>query len=1362
MSKRHIVADDGGYFSKSSIVYRYFLNNHFLNKYSNAIHIGTCLLGGILAFLPLIASKKWNVHFDALDRLGLYRSSSSVALTLLIPMGVETLLEIYYQRNGPMLHHIKLSMDALSVVEKLMLMAGLAIAPSIGAFNLGPMLHVEDNLSLIYMCCRKSQNILVLGTVMTSLSRYQSQYWHGPTTTVCMLGLIIGQVVSLYYNLNILEGNHSTSLYLTMLFFSISSLVLFYLMTCRWGYESAKAVLMSSKTTPSEVFVGESKAALPSGRESQKGQQSIQGQRGNQSNRGNQDNRGNQSQQGQQGQQNSRARPSSQGQQNSQGLRSRGRSGEVGSHGREAVPSSTIEQSAFDSQAHQNGVYPYIYISLSIMCFTGLMVLMIQFTLNFVVTDDNLFGMNVAYIVFEILLLIYALRKGKFDIFQALCAVKEAKQIFVRYISHELRTPLNTAFLGLKLLVDDFKDSDDEVDKDRFDTIEAINQSVLYAVEILNGILTFDRIEAGMMELKQQDVFVVAVVSDCVNGFRQRAIDEGMQLRLLMPTIDRPGHAGSGSTMGNGFGNASVHEGAGHKSGRGSVMELNSLLGRIKSAVSPGNSLNSTRMRMVAPRKSFLSFRHAGGGAGLSGAGSGAPDPDSLLKPGELAVSRKDVAFADDLKLRRVVDNLISNAIKFGKRKVTVRMTFVPDPVKAKDDKSSGTSKGHVSVRRNLHASGKEAGPDEGGSNSGSGNPSLKRNLTNFKTIFGSLKGVSPSPKSGPSPKFGSLKGGGTGVRTPNFGSLKSRGTPIRGSRGSGLDPLNEREGKEGAEGGEDGEDGGLSPGVVGSVGHLDAQAAVAAVAALQAGSSVVAAASDDAGARVGAGVDVGVPAVESRTPTPAPGSASVPSIVPGIVPGAPSPRGPGRRVRGTHSLEGAKTTSRPPSTKEEAGLHSPRNIVRRASVALSRFASTKNIKRVGSGRDGRRGSALSAGGAMPPVAEEPEGIQGQLRIVVTDDGVGLSKANQQRLFTEIVQFNPELLQAGGGSGFGLYISKSIVDLHKGSLEVISKGEGQGCSFVLNIPMTRKPVESSRSAADGQAGSVQVLAGIDVGRDGAPLEGGEERTNAHGQVSPGGQAGADPTRHDPLPPSTHPPLTTPQPAHTILTVATQSTLRTTVQAPATLSARATRTDPLRGTQSLTAPVTTGGSFTAALTPLTGPLSSPLVAHAGSTSPTPQSPRLAAKGATSPTPLSPRVAAKSAPAYTGPKYKVLVVDDSALTRKMLVKTLKAAGHESVEAEDGAKGVAAMTSRLRNLDAQPFDCVLMDFVMPVMDGPSATYEIRSLGYKAPIFGVTGNCLDFDIKRFKDSGATEVFPKPFRVDVFHAAMLSSTEDK
>ena len=44
-------------------------------------------------------------------------------------------------------------------------------------------------------------------------------------------------------------------------------------------------------------------------------------------------------------------------------------------------------------------------------------------------------------------------------------------------------------------------------------------------------------------------------------------------------------------------------------------------------------------------------------------------------------------------------------------------------------------------------------------------------------------------------------------------------------------------------------------------------------------------------------------------------------------------------------------------------------------------------------------------------------------------------------------------LQGGGGSGFGLYICKGIVDLHNGLISVFSEGEGLGSTFTVQLPM---------------------------------------------------------------------------------------------------------------------------------------------------------------------------------------------------------------------------------------------------------------------------------------------------------------------
>ena len=62
----------------------------------------------------------------------------------------------------------------------------------------------------------------------------------------------------------------------------------------------------------------------------------------------------------------------------------------------------------------------------------------------------------------------------------------------------------------------------------------------------------------------------------------------------------------------------------------------------------------------------------------------------------------------------------------------------------------------------------------------------------------------------------------------------------------------------------------------------------------------------------------------------------------------------------------------------------------------------------------------------------------------------------------------------------------------------------------------------------------------------------------------------------------------------------------------------------------------------------------------------------------------------------------------------------------------------------------DIILMDFIMPHMDGPTATREIRSLGYKGLIIGVTGNALPADTESFLTHGANRVLVKPLRVEI------------
>ncbi|XZG70683.1 response regulator [Chitinibacteraceae bacterium HSL-7] len=103
--------------------------------------------------------------------------------------------------------------------------------------------------------------------------------------------------------------------------------------------------------------------------------------------------------------------------------------------------------------------------------------------------------------------------------------------------------------------------------------------------------------------------------------------------------------------------------------------------------------------------------------------------------------------------------------------------------------------------------------------------------------------------------------------------------------------------------------------------------------------------------------------------------------------------------------------------------------------------------------------------------------------------------------------------------------------------------------------------------------------------------------------------------------------------------------------------------------------------------------------------------------------------------------ILTVDDSASIRQMVAFTLKTAGYEVVEANDGNAGLA-------KAGGQQFDLVLTDQNMPGMDGLTLIRNLRGqANYKAtPILVLTTEASDSMKQQGRDAGATGWLVKPF----------------
>lgn len=216
----------------------------------------------------------------------------------------------------------------------------------------------------------------------------------------------------------------------------------------------------------------------------------------------------------------------------------------------------------------------------------------------------------------------------------------------------------------------------------------------------------------------------------------------------------------------------------------------------------------------------------------------------------------------------------------------------------------------------------------------------------------------------------------------------------------------------------------------------------------------------------------------------------------------------------------------------------------------------------------------------------------GSLVLEVQDSGAGMSEEQLSNLFRPGVQFNVNELQAGNGSGLGLFIAKGIVEQHNGCLRATSPGLGQGTSFIMSVPLYH--VEDAPCQAT-------------LGRE--PIE-----------------------------------------------VSMASNFEQT------------------------------------------------------------------------------------------SLKILVVDDATSNLKLLMRLLGNRRHTCTGAVNGQEAVDAVKAAVNQ--GEPFNMVLLDYEMPVMNGPTAAKTMRGLGLDVFIVGVTGNMLAEDVDFFKDCGANAVLAKPFQV--------------
>ena len=111
-------------------------------------------------------------------------------------------------------------------------------------------------------------------------------------------------------------------------------------------------------------------------------------------------------------------------------------------------------------------------------------------------------------------------------------------------------------------------------------------------------------------------------------------------------------------------------------------------------------------------------------------------------------------------------------------------------------------------------------------------------------------------------------------------------------------------------------------------------------------------------------------------------------------------------------------------------------------------------------------------------------------------------------------------------------------------------------------------------------------------------------------------------------------------------------------------------------------------------------------------------------------------------------QILVVEDERRMAELLEQTLHEEGHQVVLARDGREGFEIAR-------CSPFDVIVLDVMLPGLDGMAVARKLRERGNQTPVLMLTARDAPADIVKGLNSGADDYLTKPFSLDILLARL-------